>query len=88
MNEHDTPGVVFSTPRFREALLPPARRQSSKSNREDNTLTGNSPTYAIYSLGTLISFFVSGKGERDLGKVYFPFKYPESYASIFPKLPK
>lgn len=44
--------------------------------------------YAVYSLGTLISFFVSGKGSRDSEKVHFPFKYHESYEYISPKLPK
>lgn len=35
--------------------------------------TVNFSIYAVYSLCILISFFVSGKGKRDSGKVYFPF---------------
>lgn len=52
-------------------------------------LENSSPTLdAAYSLGALLSFFVSGKGSRDSEKVHFPFKYHESYEYISPKLPK
>lgn len=74
MNEHNASGTVF---RFGETLLLP--------DCECNTLTVNFSIYDIYSLSTLLSFFISGKGLR---KVYFPFKYHESYEYIFPKLPK
>lgn len=42
----------------------------------------------MLSIPSALKFFVSGKGKRDSGKVYFPFKYHESYEYIFPKLPK